>query len=1187
MKLLRLELTGFKSFAKKTVIEFVDGITAIVGPNGSGKSNIADAIRWVLGEQSAKALRGGRMEDVIFNGTEQRRPLAYCEVTLVFDNSDGKLATEYTEVSVTRRVYRTNDAEYLINSRACRLKDIHELFRDTGIGKDGYSIIGQGRVDDILSNKSNERREIFEEAAGVMRYRTRREEAERKLANTRDNLVRINDVLAELRERVGPLEQQSSAAKRFLELREELKRAELNLYLIQHERLNERIAAYNQTLEQLYIEQSDAEVRGAELSSQCRSAEESERAQNAIISELQNRLIALTSGIESEAGETRVIDERLQSLRRDRERLAASQADWQQASFELSTALVEREALFEQHKEHVCQLESAAEQMERELQAQTADIDRLQAQLDENKATLISSMSRMSDATSGIARTEAMIQTYNERLADAQAQIHAQEGECDTLREESREAFERLADLKRGREQIDRQRNALEKQRNACRNGLAELNSRISHCERELSAAQSRAKVLTEMKESHEGYYSSVRNIMRDAASDPRLSEAIEGVVAELIDVPQEYETAIEMALGSSLQNIVTKDESCAKYVIDQLRRKNYGRATFLPLSSMRSRNLSPAERSAIAVDGCFGAAIDLIGYESKYHNAIGNLLGRTVIVRDLDVGIAINKRVSGSLRVATLKGDIINQGGSITGGSVQKREFSLLGRERELAQLTDTVQTLMNTHASIKAERDNVDGQIATLDDKLVFIQVALHDADVEVAAQNEKSDTLEKLLHDAEAQLEKLQTDRLRLQDNIADAERRREESMRSRDSLERDREVTSADIAKMQRELYDMRQQLAVANERVTQKRVELATAQKELQSESNDIERIMREIASGIERGKEDKRTAETLDDAERALLEQLTSARAGVAHKREEANGISDEIKRVGDELERTQTHLDELREVCFGCQAEVDAIKERISRAQIQLNKAETDLEAAQERVWRDYAMTYEHIKPYRRSVTSSAEHLRIDELRKEIRQLGEVSVASIEEYRLVKERCDTLGAQVADLERAERDLQQLIEEIIANMRLEFSKQFAMIQANFAEVFSELFGGGRAELVLSDQSDILNCDIDIIAQPPGKKLQLLSLLSGGERALTAIALLFAILKLKPTAFCVLDEIEAALDEINVSNFAEYLLNYSRETQFILITHRKGSMAVCNALYGVAMEERGVSRIASARFDETA
>ena len=685
MRLIKLEINGFKSFARKTEIEFEPGVTAIVGPNGSGKSNIADAVRWVLGEQSARALRGAKMEDVIFNGTEQKKPLAYCEVSLTFDNADGKLNTDFTEVTVTRRVYRSGESEYLLNRTACRLKDIGEVFRDTGIGKEGYSIIGQGRVEEILSNKSSERRNAFEEAAGVMKYRVRKEEAERKLENTKKNLQRLSDILEELAGQVGPLEEQSAAAREYLRLRDELKEIEINVFLYQYDKLNERLAGLADTLAQLSGEiEKNAALEGS-LGVDCAAEEERERALSGAISELQNELLALSSGVEAKAGESRVFQERMENLVKERERLQTRIAESEARKKELAESLAARESeLSGNAGKQAAERESFEAQSVR-LAEMAAEIEEKEALLERQKREMIEAMNRISDAKSMLSRYEAIRGTLEERLRaidGEEAGLHEKAGKLDA---EYAEAEKQFNAVRAARAECEAQRAAAIAAVNETNERLRAAREAVRAMEQQSEAGKSRLKVLEEMKRAHEGYYASVRNVLRDSARDLELKKRIEGVVAELIRVPKEYETAVEMALGAALQNIVTPTEQDAKYVIEYLRRKEYGRATLLPISAMRARTLDAAEREACRVDGFLGVGSELVGYDAKYRGVFENLLGRTVIVRDLDAGIAINKRARGAFRIATVKGDIHDIGKNIVRTVLENYGYDVLDLGRDV----------------------------------------------------------------------------------------------------------------------------------------------------------------------------------------------------------------------------------------------------------------------------------------------------------------------------------------------------------------------------------------------------------------------------------------------------------------------------------------------------------------------
>lgn len=1187
MRLIKLEINGFKSFARKTEIEFEPGVTAIVGPNGSGKSNIADAVRWVLGEQSARALRGAKMEDVIFNGTEQKKPLAYCEVSLTFDNADGKLNTDFTEVTVTRRVYRSGESEYLINRTACRLKDIGEVFRDTGIGKEGYSIIGQGRVEEILSNKSSERRNAFEEAAGVMKYRVRKEEAERKLENTKKNLQRLSDILEELAGQVGPLEEQSAAAREYLRLRDELKEIEINVFLYQYDKLNERLAGLADTLAQLSGEiEKNAALEGS-LGADCAAEEERERALSGAISELQNELLALSSGVEAKAGESRVFQERMENLVKERERLQTRIAESGARKKELAESLAARESELSGNAGKQAAERESFEAQSARLAEMAAEIEEKEALLERQKREMIEAMNRISDAKSMLSRYEAIRGTLEERLRaidGEEAGLHEKAGKLDA---EYAEAEKQFNAVRAARAECEAQRAAAIAAVNETNERLRAAREAVRAMEQQSEAGKSRLKVLEEMKRAHEGYYASVRNVLRDSARDLELKKRIEGVVAELIRVPKEYETAVEMALGAALQNIVTPTEQDAKYVIEYLRRKEYGRATLLPISAMRARTLDAAEREACRVDGFLGVGSELVGYDAKYRGVFENLLGRTVIVRDLDAGIAINKRARGAFRIATVKGDIINPGGSMTGGSVQKREFSLIGREREIEELKKRMAALAEGLTARAAEAEAAEASLGGANAAVEAAAETLHKKDVELATQKEKLDIIRKYVDEAHEELEEAALERAQIRDNIENIDEQRRAAEADREGLEEGNFATQEDIKKTQEALAALRAEHAAENERATERRVALMALEKEQAVAENERTRMQRELAGLAASVEADQRAAEAALAKFAQMQHELAAIDVDISAERKEVDEHTERLHAMENERAKHLQALDELRARREAIAAELGDMRERRHRAELNQSRAQMELQTMQDRIWEEYELTYENAQPFRRQIAITASHVRADELKKAIRALGDVNVSAIEDYKNVKERYEGLSAQCSDLAQAEADLQQLIAELVSTMEAEFRRQFERIGENFATTFTELFGGGKAELILSDKNDILNCDIDIIAQPPGKKLQLLSLLSGGERALTAIALLFAMLKLKPTAFCILDEIETSLDEVNVSNFAEYVKRYSEDTQFILITHRKGSMEVCNALYGVAMEERGISKIVSARFNEIA
>ncbi|MBR3299478.1 MAG: chromosome segregation protein SMC [Clostridia bacterium] len=1184
MLLTKLEINGFKSFAKKTELIFQTGITGILGPNGCGKSNIADAFRFVLGEQSARALRGKKVEDFIFGGTEKRKPLSYCEVSMYFDNTDGSLASPYSEVVVSRRAFRSGESEYYINKSLCRLKDIQELFRDTGIGKDGYSIIGQGRVSDILSDRSNERRVVFEEAAGVMRYRSRKEEAERKLANTAKNLVRLEDILYELEQRVEPLREQSEKAIEFVRLREELRDMELGLFLNQYDRSTERIRQIGESTEQLSGELASASGTEEALAAACAAEESAERKLSESISEVSQQLITLSGTVESGLGDEKLLRERIAALEKETAQYTAKIAD-----FERQIGVnKERIGILESN---VSGLSIDSDSLDARLAEAGASFDSLEAEINEKEAALeakkqrmMDAMNRLADTRSSVSRLEAMRESLLKRLDEIALEREKAVSEAETLRSELSGHASSIAEIDSERSKLAKERAEHARRASAKEEEIRASSAELRKCEDSAAAMASRCKVLDEMKRAHEGYYASIRNLLNDAQRNEQLSRRIHGVVAELISVPEKYERAIEMALGSALQNVIVPTEQDAKAVIEYLRAKNYGRATLLPVSAMRPRLLTSEERRFTEVDGCFGVASDLIGYSSEFRGVIENLLGRTVIVRDIDTGIAINKRAHSAFRIATLEGDILNPGGSMTGGSVQKREFSLLGRERELDELTEKLNRTVARSNEIKKQLGALEAELGKLREGLFAFDQRLREIELSLATLREKEDITKKYIERNAESIASLDDEAGRINDSIGDIDEKRAEAENAEHSITDDNEVTNDDIRALQQELTELRARLQQANNAVAELQVLIMAATKEKAAAAAEITRLGGENDSLADRIRQRRSSIETAEASIAELEARLGEVSQLVGADKEKADRLTDELRRLESERAQHLALLDDARARREQALIEIDELKERLHKNELTLSKLTIDLQNMVDRIWEEYELTYENAQDYRKTISTTQMHSRCDELKKQIRALGEVNTASIEDYKSVKERYEDLSAQCTDLRRAEADLNELIGELTETMEKEFVEQFAKIQANFSETFQELFGGGRAELVLSDKNDVLNSNIDIIAQPPGKKLQLLTLLSGGEQALTAIALLFAILRLKPAAFCILDEIDTALDEANVDRFASYLDDYAKGTQFIIITHRKGAMAVCDALYGVSMEEKGVSSLVSAKFN---
>lgn len=1182
MRLTKLELQGFKSFAKKTELVFGDGITAIIGPNGSGKSNISDAVRWVLGEQSARALRGGKMEDVIFGGTQKRRPLSMGEVILTFDNSDHRLPLDYNEVAVTRRVYRSGDSEYAINGKGCRLKDILELFRDTGIGKDGYSIIGQGKVDEILSNKSADRREALEEAAGVMRYRVRREEAERKLELTKKNMERLGDILSELSGRLGPLKEQSEKAVAYKDIKASLKELEINLFLSSTEKGREHVKAQEAALALIQQSLDQDEKEDALLQQSCRELEDRIRALEEQLDAGQKRLLALLSQAEAKQGEKKVIEERLLNFDREKQRLQ-----------EQGAAALEKVKAIELESEKLKQAAGAdTEELKKRIGRESLALSEAERRcseaeeaLEEKKNRIMESMNRLSDTKSSLTRLETMSGALQQRDG-------AIDGELEAARERQKAFALELQEAKEELNAFCAAENGNEAALKNARDNRASLETEYAQAqqtlralEQESGALSSKLHVLEEMARRREGYQNSVKLIMEAAEKDDSLRRCILGVVAEAVRVPEELETAVGVALGGAAQNLIAPTGRDAKTIIETLRRRDFGRATVLPLDLLSDNSIRERDRQFLKEPGVLGVASELIEYDGAVEKAVRYLLGRTVVVEDLNCGLSLKEKAKGAFQIVTLKGDSISAGGAMTGGSQQKRSFGFLGRQRE-------IEELKNAYTAKETERKKEEKAVQKQKDGLLqaslqtdaFVK-ALHESELKAQKQRDKVSIIERDGESCGESLQALLEEKQDNLENLASLKKRMESITGEKQSLEKDDALSREEIVALQKALLTLRRETEEQRAAVTELRLSLTAAEKEADARDKESSRL---LAQRQEMLLENRRCGAEADDLTARVEEEKKNASllSGLMEiYKQQSSELHEEQQRIEDSRTALKEELScrrEKRDQLLSAQRE---LLDRRTRAEMALGKTQTSLEQQQDKIWQSYQLTYENALLLRTDAPLTGAVSQAGELRESLRRLGDVNLSSIEEYQEVAARHQGLSEQYKDLDKAAEDLYALIEKLTRTMESVFTGEFNRVQEQFKTVFTELFGGGQAELRLSDPKDVLNCDIDIIAQPPGKKLQLLSLMSGGERALTAIALLFAMLRVKSPAFCVLDEIETSLDEANVNRFADFLRAYSHETQFILITHRKGSMEACNTLYGVAMEEKGVSSIVSAKFEE--
>ena len=1172
MRLKKLELYGFKSFAQRTEIVFGEGITGIVGPNGSGKSNIGDAVRWVLGEQSAKTLRGASMSDVIFNGTQKRKPLSYCEVSLVFENDDRSLNMDFAEVMVTRRVYRNGESEYYLNRAACRLKDIIDLFRDTGIGKEGYSIIGQGRIDEILSRRGEDRRQIFEEAAGIVKFKARKEEADKKLQRTLENAERVDDILEELNRQLKPLEEQAKAAREYLELSAELKILDLNLFLVRSDRAKERLAELDGELMNLRTVLSDTEEALA-LKTEKRDEYQTEIAQlEEKITGARSALMACAEQVHEAQSTLSALHSRRETRRENRE--SQRRLDELEALFTRSESEAkDQEALVAQAEQALHEARDTAEKAEQHA-GQCDD------ELERHKSDVMNALNRLSAVKNDQTRLKTMCAQMESRLEELSASEGDLKQQEQTLQAAVQQAESRLTEEQTLQKELA---NILAEKQDALGRSdaaLIALRTQAEQLSATLQSTQSRQKLLSEMTREMEGYNNTVRRAMQYAKD--RGMAGVRGVLAQLISVPREYETAIDMALGAAQQNIVTDNEETAKELIQYLRQNRLGRATFLPQTSVRSKMLSDREKQALRLPGAIGVASDLIRCAPEYRGIVENLLGRTVIAQNLDVGIPIMRAGNHAFRLVTLEGDVMHSGGSMTGGSTQSKMVNLLGRERELKELTESLR-------AGKIKLDDMKEKLAQGQQEKNALKLdvqdalnALHQQEIAVARENERHEAAKAELSGHRSRMEQTEQATLQLMESMEDIDRQLEGISNLSGDAQLDQSAMEEKTATLQEALSAARAQSAAAAEQVMQSTLRLSDLRHQLDILHKDKARYDQDRA--MLTGEIDRRNhqlammaqQDAQDEAEEARTSALLAERQKDQQRQEQVAQLLESRRSASqDKLRDVLTDMENLHQSHTR-----DA--DRIHRTELSRARVESDLKVMQDRIWNSYEVTYAGAEEYRQAEGFDPVEAdrRAAQLMSQIRALGSVNVNAVEEYAATRARFDELTAQQSDLRAAENDLRELIDRLIEQMQTTFVENFSKLQVYFSETFTRLFGGGHAELQLMDPNDPLNCGIEVNAQPPGKKLQLLSLLSGGERALTAIAILFAMLKLKPTPFCILDEIEAALDDANIGYYADYLKEYSPDTQFIVITHRKGTMERCNALYGVAMEEQGVSKMVS-------
>ena len=1177
MYLKRLELQGFKSFADKTVLEFMPGITSVIGPNGSGKSNISDAIRWVLGEQSMKSLRGAKSNDIIFAGTQNRKSLGFAEASLVFDNEDGTLPIEYAEVTVTRKIYRSGETGYYINKVPCRLKDILELFMDTGIGKDGYSIIGQGKIDEILSNKSEDRRHIFEEAAGIVKYRTRKAESEKKLEHTKLNLLRINDILTEIESNIEPLQQQAEKAKKYLNLKEELKSIEIGLFVY-------NIEKYKQTLEEII---NDEDI----MKSTCNQEEGKLERIKALKEELKTQIDEITEKIESMQNigfesqkeieqlnsNISVCNTRIENNKENRIRFEKEIEEIKTKITSLEEEIKQKQAKKDNLKENRKKFEKELEEKQAELDKLTSKLSKKEIEIEEHKKKVEENTDKRYELQSDISTQNANTESLEKRKQQIKQEITTNISELDSARLRKDDISKGFYEAESKRNSIVSSLEKIEKQREEASTRIKEYDTNINNLYSEMRIKDSRRKFLVETEKEKEGYIKSVKSLLNDCENIKDLGKGMHGVLANIISVPKEYETAIEMCLGASLQNVVTETEEDAKRLIEHLRKNNLGRASFLPITSVKGKKL---ENFKSKEKGIIGVASDLVQFNKKYEQIILNLLGRTVIVDNMETAIKVAKQNNYSFRIITIEGDLINPSGAITGGSVAKKTVNILGRGREIESLEKEINKIKQKIEKLEKEKEEYVNSQEDLLEEVSSLEKALQEIDITYATEKQKVVAINENIERIEKRLSKLKEETVNIDNQKNEIEEKKKADEEQISTINEENEKLTNIINEFAELNKDDQKYIDDLNFDITNLKISVSSFD-ESETSINEISDMINNDIENNKKSMENKeKQIQQIEEDNKELEKNIEETKQKIEEVKKQVqtsgqtiNNLKEERTQKNEKLANKETELNDQFKI-------IEDLKSQMAKMEAKKSKTEEDLNAVINKLWEEYELTPNTIKEYKKPDNIALTQKKVNNLRADIRDLGSVNVDSIEEYKTLKERYDFMCEQRLDLENTMSKLRKMIQEMTEVMKEQFKTQFEIINKNFGEVFRELFGGGKAELTLADEENILECGIDITVQPPGKKLQNMMLLSGGEKAFTAIALLFAILKINPAPFCVLDEIEAALDDVNVFRYAEYLKKFSKDTQFLVITHRKGTMEAADTVYGITMEENGISKLLS-------
>ena len=1189
MNFEKVEIYGFKSFADKAEIKFGDGITGIVGPNGCGKSNVADAIRWVLGEQSAKSLRGSSMQDVIFSGTQGRKSLSYCEVSLYFDNSSRMFSIDYNEVIITRKLFRSGESEYYINKQPARLRDIVELLHECGIGKEGYTIIGQGKVEEIMSAKPEDRRMIFEEATGIAKFKTRKNESERKLDRTHENLVRYIDILSEIENQLAPLERQAAKAKEFNELSAELKHHELNTYIAKVDgvesakgKINLRIKGLDEQTALRNQEFSDAQREYDKIFSDINEADDRLR-------KLNDELLEKRVGMEKSSGAKQLYEQKISYLKSQIER-AESEIENNEKLIE--TCKVEfstNNGTIVSGEEQLKNLTDKAEKLSKKLLSVTEKITLGEELADANRKKIIESIESLSDIKLNtgtmsieknnlIAKLTELTEKLDELSVKRESQFNDKERADKTINELDRAVY----DLKN---QIEEKENEV---RN-CNEEVAKADNAIYSLNSVVTTLVTKDNFYKALKDNYDGYAPAVKNLLNKSKTNGELKRRIKGVVAELIKSDKKFDIALETALAAAAQNVVTANPDDARYLIEYLKVNKLGRITFLPITSVKPREQSVQVTSALNEKGALGVANKLVSYDKQFENVISNLLGNTLIVDTLENATRIADKYRFAFKMVTLDGDVFTTQGAMTGGSRRTDTVGLLSSDRkiednaqELKNKREEMDAIKSQKAELEVKRDKALDELSLLNDlyngkrqQILVEREKQGAAERQLIEVGREIETTTDLIEDVKERIAKIDSD---YQGVLSGSKKLEAEGISARQSAD-----------KHQAEYDALRKERDSLAQEGTALQVQITELKARLSSLKNENERLKNMITDA------ENTNANLKNSNEGALgiIEELRRDQEKVALTKEEQdyiNGIREKIENIENYKLDLRERLNKNDEKKQSLTTALNDLSEKKHAEEIALAKIDSDLEYLQQSIWEDYQETYETaVKVREEGYDAHFGEQDINRLRKKRSSLGAINATAIEDCKALKERYEEMTTQKEDLEKAEADLKEAIDKIKAEMLQQFDEGFTTINENFQRIFKELFGGGRAMLQMdySNVDDKLEAGVEIVAEPPGKKLQKLSLLSGGEKALTAIAILFSILRLRPMPFCVLDEIEAALDEANVDRFARYLKKFSQDTQFIVITHRKPTMELADALFGVTMQEKGVSKMVSVKLSDVA